>query len=315
MQHRAVSQITSVSRASIPIISAAPSAVVTPASVSPALTTAQPPPTPPLSTVVVTSILASIPPTIVSTPTPILPTAVYTTVTQVLTTIPTSSPEPFTAPQGTTSGTLTSNIQVGATTTAGYSSSRSSSFSRSSAARASASNSLESPRPHTGKPKSNVGKYVGYAIGAVFFLTLMSSFFSAYRKHRKYVRRRPRGSIFIGARLSDGQISPQKRSMAQALMRSVSNRSFDAYALSNTPPTSPAPVFQSHPELHGARGISPSPIPIRPLPPTPSPKYTINEEDAVFYPQMPPVDPREYSPYSPFGASSSGSSTQTRDPR
>lgn len=157
-----------------------------------------------------------------------------------------------------------------------------------------------------------------FTIVLVFFLTLISSFFSAYRKHRKFVRKRPRGSIFIGAGLSDGQSSPRKQSMAQTLMRSVSNRSFDAYALSNTPPTSPAPVYlngsqHSHSDvLNRARGFSPSPIHIRPLPPTPSPKHTIHEaEDAVFFSNVPPAaDPHEYS-HSPFGVSSSGSSTQT----
>ncbi|KAJ6593863.1 hypothetical protein B0H19DRAFT_1092341 [Mycena capillaripes] len=113
--------------------------------------------------------------------------------------------------------------------------------------------------------------------------------------------------------------------MAQALMRSVSNSSFDAYALSNSPPTSPAPVYfhgsqQSHPDLlNRARGFSPSPLPtIRPLPPTPSTKYPVHEDDPVFFPHVPPaVDPHEYSPhdYSPLGVSSSGSSTQTTDAR
>jgi hypothetical protein len=139
------------------------------------------------------------------------------------------------------------------------------------------------------------------------------------------VRKRPRGSIFIGSKLSDGQSSPQKRSMAQALMHSVSNSSFDAYAMSNTPPTSPPPVFlngcqQSHPDLlNRARGFSPSSLPVRPLPPTPSTKYTVHEDDAIFFPHVPPaVDPHDYSPheYSPFGVSSSGSSTlTTTDPR
>ncbi|KAJ6586884.1 hypothetical protein DFH09DRAFT_1359379 [Mycena vulgaris] len=287
-------------------------AVFAPASVPPTTTTTQPPPAS-VATVTITSTLApvSAPPapttkTSTPTPTPPLPTgkwfSVYATVTQVLTTTPTLTTGPsLNAPHETTSGTLASIIPVW-TTNAGYSLSRSSSFSRSSAARASAS-ALEPPSPSPHKPKSNTGKYVGYAIGAVFFLTLISSFFSAYRKHRKFMRKRPRGSIFIGAGLSAGQRSPQERSMAQALMRSVSNSSFDAYALSDTPPTSPAPVFRP-------RGFSPSPIPIRPLPPTPSPKYTIHEDDALFY------APNERSQYSPFGASSSGSSTQTsRDAR
>lgn len=290
MHRRAVSQAASVSRASVPLISAAPSDAQTPASVPPPPTTAQPPPAP--VTIVVTSIL---PPAPASTPTTTSATAVYTTITHVLTTIPTSSPMPIlTAPRETTSGSI---VQAVTTSTP----------SRSSTARASAS-SLGSAGPH--KPKNNlIGKYIGYAIGAVFFLTLISSFFSAWRKHRKYVRRRPRGSTFVGTRLSSGQSSPQKRSMSQALMpRSASNRSFDAYALFTTSPTSPAPVYPSHSQLLiRSRELSVSPTMVRPLPPTPSPNYTIRSEDATFY----PVDPREYSQYSPFGASSSGSSTQT----
>ncbi|KAF7361927.1 C2H2-type domain-containing protein [Mycena venus] len=274
------------------------------------------PPTPvtgqaaPVSTVIVTSILAPIVPATTSSPAPVVPTAVFTTVTQVLTTVGTSTPVPaYTAPHTTAAPTNSVDTALVGTTGAVYGPPRSSSgsFARaasSSTARASAS-VVHSSTPVAHKPKSNTGKYVGYAIGAVFFLTLISSFISAYRKHRKYVRKRPRGSIFIGSKLSDGQSSPQKRSMAQALMRSVSNTSFDAYALSNTPPTSPPPVYlngsqQAPPDINRARGFSPStsPIPPRPLPPTPtSIKYPIHEEDSVFYPHVPsPVDPHEYSP-------------------
>ncbi|KAJ7132788.1 hypothetical protein C8R43DRAFT_1023357 [Mycena crocata] len=316
-------------RVSIPPLSATPTAVFTPVSAPPTLATVAPP-----TTVIVTSTLAPSPltPATTSSPALITATAVILTTTQV-TTIP--GPLPST-PRGTvieTPSILTSIVQPATTNVASHPL-KSSSFPKSSAVRATAS-ATHSSSPTARKAKSNVGKYVGYAIGAgapifssnliivitvplVFFLTLISSFFSAYRKHRKYVRKRPRGSIFIGGRLSAGQNSPQKRSMAQALMRSVSNSSFDAYALSNSPPTSPAPVFlggsqHSQPDmLYRARGFSPSST-IRPLPATPSPKYTIHEDDAVFYPHVPPVDPHEYSP---FGVSSSGSSTQTStDPR
>ncbi|KAJ7462248.1 hypothetical protein B0H11DRAFT_102228 [Mycena galericulata] len=323
MQPRAVSQNTSISRP-IPTLSPTAPAVVTPASVAPPLTTAQP-----VSTVIIISTLAPNPPpapALTTSPPPIIPTAtaVYTTVTQVFTTIPTPSPAfTISTPRGTDSETSSIFISILGTTNAGYGYSppRSSSFSRASTVKPSAS-SLPSSSHSSRKTvsKSDIGKYVGYAIGAVFFLTLISSFFSAYRKHRKFVRKRPRGSIFIGAGLSDGQSSPRKQSMAQALMRSVSNRSFDAYALSNTPPRSPAPVYlsgsqHSHSDvLNRARGFSPSPSHVRPLPPTPSPKHTIHEEDAVFFPHVPPADPHEYS-HSPFGVSSSGSSTQTTDPR
>ncbi|KAJ7725861.1 hypothetical protein DFH07DRAFT_249708 [Mycena maculata] len=323
MQRRAISQITSISRP-IPTFSATSATIVAPASVPPpTLATTQPPP---VSTVIVTSTLAPTPVPVPATTTlPIIPTAtaVYTTVTQVLTTTPNSSPGlptglTISTPGGTTSSNFFTTIE---TTSAQYTPTRSSSFSRSSSARASAS-SLQSSSPSSHKPSSNVvGKYVGYAIGAVFFLTLISSFISAYRKHRKFVKKRPRGSTFIGARLSDGQNSTRKMSMAQALMRSVSNRSFDAYALSDTPPTSPAPVYlggnqHSHSDvLNRARGFSTSPIHTRPLPPTPSPKYTTHEEDPFFFPHVPPADPHEHS-HSPFGVSSSGSSTQTStDPR
>ncbi|KAJ6475328.1 hypothetical protein C8R47DRAFT_1143081 [Mycena vitilis] len=317
MQPRALSQITSVSRAAgnIPTLSVAPTTVFVPASVPPTPATVQLPPT----TVIVTSILAPAPnpPATTSTPAPVIPTAVFTTVTHVFTTT-TPGTSPVTLPAFTTS-TTPRDITTSSTTLVGtdlvgtsgavYGPPKSGTLSRSSAARSSASASAlptYSPSPH--KPKSNVGKYVGYAIGAVFFLTLISSFFSAYRKHRKYVRKRPRGSIFNGG-LSGGQSSPQKRSMAQALMRSVSNTSFDAYALSNSPPTSPAPVFlngsrQLH--LDRSRGFTPSPNPtIRPLPPTPT-KYT-HDDDAVFFPHVPPaVDVHDYSPrdYSPFGIAS-----------
>lgn len=275
-------------------------------------------------------------------------TAVYTTVTQVLTTVGTSTPIlAYTTPRetaaGTTAALLTNSINtvlVGTTGAVYGPKSSSGSFARSasSSGTRSTASAVHSSVPTVHKPKSNTGKYVGYAIGAgeaifslslshdrnfpVFFLTLISSFISAYRKHRKYVKKRPRGSIFTGSKLSDGQNSPRKPSMAQALMRSVSNKSFDAYALSNTPPASPAPVYlngnqQSHPDIiNRARGFLPStsPLPIRPLPPTPtSAKFPVLEDDAVFYPHAPsPVDVHEYSP---FGVSSSGSSTQTSDLR
>ncbi|KAF8210192.1 hypothetical protein K438DRAFT_1809143 [Mycena galopus ATCC 62051] len=334
MPRRAVSQAASISRlpGNISMPSVAPT-ISLPASVAPTPVTVQAAPAP-VTTVVVTSVLAPIAPTTTSSPAPVVQTAVYTTVTQVFTTTPVqayttphvSTSTPAAAPAATSPDTGLVGTALVGTTGAVYGPPKSSSgsFTRpassASAARSSAS-IVHSSTPALHKPKSNTGKYVGYAIGAVFFLTLISSFISAYRKHRKYVKKRPRGSIFIGSKFSDGESSPRKPSMAQALMRSVSNRSFDAYALSNTPPTSPAPVYlngsqQSHSDILNRRGFSPSTSPLpRPLPPTPtSAKFPpIQEDDPVFYPHVPsPVDPREYSP---FGVSSSGSSTQTSDLR
>ncbi|KAJ6499340.1 hypothetical protein C8R45DRAFT_113038 [Mycena sanguinolenta] len=340
MPRRTVSQAASVSRpvGNLSTTSVVPTTVFLPASAAPTVVTVQAA-SAPASTVIVTSILTPIPPATTSTPAPVPTTAVYTTVTQVFTTTPVPA---YTAPHvSATAAPPTDSFDTAlvGTTGAVYGSPKSSSgsFSRStssSAARSSASAVHSSvPPPH--KPKSNTGKYVGYAIGAgetltrsslaititcsVFFLTLISSFISAYRKHRKYVRKRPRGSIFIpSSKLLDGDRKP---SMAQALMRSVSNRSFDAYALSNTPPTSPAPAYftggqQTHTDiLNRARGFAPtSPLPVRPLPPTPSStKYLAHEDDPVFYPHV--SSPIERRQHSPFGVSSSGSSTQTTDLR
>ncbi|KAJ7188313.1 hypothetical protein C8R46DRAFT_1054351 [Mycena filopes] len=236
-----------------------------PASAPQAPPSAQPPPAP-VSTVIITS-LAPNPPTTATLPAAPTPTAVTTIITQVqvLTAVPTPTPSPgFTSTaRGTDKDMTAVPTNIAGTSNAVYGPPRSTSLSRSS--------------PH--KPKSNVGKYVGYAIGAVFFLTLISSFYSAYRKHRKY-----------------------------ALMRSVSNSSFDAYALSNSPPTSPSPVFLNGSQQTHTRGFSPSPLPIRPLPPTPMMKYA-HEDDSVFFPHVPrAADAPEYSA---FGVSSSGSSTQT----
>ncbi|KAJ7868880.1 hypothetical protein B0H13DRAFT_2670198 [Mycena leptocephala] len=44
---------------------------------------------------------------------------------------------------------------------------------------------------------ADIAKYVGIAIGAVFFLALISSVFAVYRRRRRYARKRPRGSIYI----------------------------------------------------------------------------------------------------------------------
>ncbi|KAJ7287573.1 hypothetical protein C8J57DRAFT_1460845 [Mycena rebaudengoi] len=262
--------------------------------------------------VIITTILT--PEALSATTTPpvtaLQPAAPYTTVftESLLHTFTTSSPPPGTprasgAAAGNT-GNLGTNGGVPKIT------------SRSSSARASATNAVTSSpslRSHH-VSKSDIGRYTGMAIGAVFVLTLISSFFSAWWKHRKYVRTRPRGSIFVGTKLSDGQHSPQKRSMSQILMHSVSDSSFDAYAMSNTPPTTPASVSfmpssphsgsqQSHLDLNRGRAFSPSPVPIRPLPPTPSPKYAMHEEDTIFYAHTPPLDPRGFSP---FGASPPG---------
>ncbi|KAJ7218101.1 hypothetical protein GGX14DRAFT_439765 [Mycena pura] len=296
-------------------------AVFVPASVPPTAATALPPPVLATSrtTVIVTSVFAQLPtiaplPDTAPHPATTVATPLYTTVTQLFTTVPISSPDsPSSTPHpaaADTTGTLTTYSHA---TNAVYSASRSgSSSSRVSSARPSGSD-VPSSHPTSHKAKNNTGKYVGWAIGGFFLFLLLSSFISAWRKHRKFVRTRPRGSVFIGSRLSDGLSTPPKRSLSQALMHSVSNGSFDAYALCHTPPRSPASVYlpashQSHPEsllVTRARGYSAaSPTHSRPLPQTPQTKYCMNEKDV-------PVDPHEYSRHSPFGVSSSGSSTGT----
>ncbi|KAJ7647370.1 hypothetical protein FB45DRAFT_893268 [Roridomyces roridus] len=248
-------------------------------------------------------------------PNPVISTAVYTTAT-VVTQVFATSPTPTTSlaltviteseDAGTTSPILSN---VAASSSSVHSLPRSSSSaSRSSTARATATALPSSSDGHK-VSKSEIGKYVGYAIGAVFFLTLISSFISAWRKHRKFVKKRPRGAIFTGASLSGGQNSPVKRSISQALMRSVSNRSFDAYALpvSNpTTPTTPTPAFfpgsqHTHSDvLNRARGFSPTPAAY------PSPKYTTSPS-----PEDPFAHPADqYSSQSVY-AGSSGSSTRT----
>ncbi|KAF7321265.1 C2H2-type domain-containing protein [Mycena kentingensis (nom. inval.)] len=262
----------------VPTVSVSPTTVFIPETVAPA-----PPPPPPTTTVVVTSVLAPPPPTAATA----APTAVFTTVTQVLSTVPFVAAPPATAPTAThethadmTSTTFTTLVHT--TTAGGGGNAKSSPSARStSSARIGPSAAPSTSSPHAHKAKSNIGKYVGYAIGGFFLLLLVSSFFSAWRKHRKYVRKRPRGSIFIGSKLSDGESTPPKRSMAQTLRMSVSNSSFDAYALCRTPPATPLPVYRAdlHPEslqstiVRGRGGQQ-----IRPLPPTPTPQPRDDEQ-------------------------------------
>ncbi|CAK5281516.1 unnamed protein product [Mycena citricolor] len=323
MQRRVASQDVSSASRPAAIIStslsvASTTSVSTP---SPATTTStsKPLPPPPATTIVITSTLAASPPPITSSSThtqqqaaTTSANAVYTTVTtQVLTTIP--SPSPIETPTSTTASD-SSFIFSSATTvpTASpsfvpvYGTTRDASSLHGSSTRSSASaraSSSSTPLPNSAhKSKSNVGKYVGYAIGGVFLLLFISSFISAYRKHRKYIKRRPRGTVFAD-KLSSGQ---EKRSIAQAIMHSVSNSSFDAYALCTTPPASPTPAFVNgrqqvtRPDILPTHVRSMSGKDVRPLPATPT-KY----EDPIFFPRA----PVEHSRYSPFGLSSSGSST------
>nr|GAT57662.1 predicted protein [Mycena chlorophos] len=238
---------------------------------------------PTTTTVVVTSVAPPPAPTTAS------PTAAYTTITQVLTTVPVAASSQTTAQSSahetptdpdTTSTTLTSYFHTTST------SAKASSFSARSSSTHIGPSAVPSPTVQH-KPKSSLtGKIVGYSVGGFFLLLLLSSFFSAWRKRRQYVRKRPRASTFtgIGSKLSDGESTPPKRSMAQTLMRSVSQSSFDAYALCGSPPTTPLPVYPHPDSLLVTRGPG-----IRPLPPTPTP-------------------PKDDERRSPFGVSSSGSS-------
>ncbi|KAF7315403.1 hypothetical protein MIND_00055000 [Mycena indigotica] len=134
------------------IVSISPTTIFIPESV-PATVVA-----PPLtSTVVITSVLAQ--PSTHASATAVS-TAVYTTITQVLTTIPivASASASHETPLDTTSTTFTTNSHI-----IGAGNSKSGSPMRSSSARIGPSALPSSSSPH--KAKSNIGKYVGYAIG------------------------------------------------------------------------------------------------------------------------------------------------------
>ncbi|KAK7057227.1 hypothetical protein R3P38DRAFT_1167380 [Favolaschia claudopus] len=286
---------------SITVSSTASTTVSLPPSAPPAVTS---------STVITSILFPNNDPTVISTA-----SAVHTTIAQILSTTTPSTTVHRASRTTTASPSSIDTALVGTTGTIDSLPNTSSSLRSTSSAVAAPSVTMSlAPVVHKSK---NIGKYVGYTIGAVFLFALLSSFLSTYRRHRRYMRKRPRPSVFTGTSISNTQLNvSRKSSFAQALMRSVSTRSFDAYALTNGPPPLPPYLGGSQPSslditTQGGRPVLPVSRPYRPLPPTPIQRHSVCAGNpVVFHSNVPPptVDPRNCSPHVLFSSGNSQTS-------